>query len=61
MIENAPIVKDMRKIRETISEKFDNDIDRYIDYLVSEKRKIRAQKPTIKGADSESVEFRDNP
>jgi len=37
MIEDAPIVKDTRKVRCSISEKFDNDPDRYIDYLLSQK------------------------
>ena len=38
MIENAPIVKDIRNIREDISESFDNDLDRYTDYLISKER-----------------------
>lgn len=33
MIEDAPIVKDTRHVRETISQQFEHDIDRYIDYL----------------------------
>ncbi|MCP4695799.1 MAG: hypothetical protein GY862_02960 [Gammaproteobacteria bacterium] len=35
MIENSLIVNDTRKIRCDISEKFGDDIDRYIDYLLS--------------------------
>jgi hypothetical protein len=36
MIEDAPIVKDIRKIRCAISQQFDDDLDRYIDYLRSQ-------------------------
>ena len=36
MIEDAPIVKDIRKIRCAISQQFDDDPDRYIDYLLSQ-------------------------
>ncbi|OGW18555.1 MAG: hypothetical protein A3G93_13085 [Nitrospinae bacterium RIFCSPLOWO2_12_FULL_45_22] len=39
MIEDAPIVKDTRRVRSSISEKFANDPDRYIDYLLSQKPK----------------------
>jgi len=34
MIKNSPIVNDTRKVRKAISEKFDNDIDKYINYLL---------------------------
>jgi hypothetical protein len=34
MIENSLIVEDTRKIRCAISEKFNNDSDKYIDYLM---------------------------
>ena len=34
MIENSLIVEDTRKIRCAISKKFDNDADKYIDYLI---------------------------
>jgi hypothetical protein len=37
MIEEAQIVKDTRRVRRAISEKFGNDPDRYIDYLLSQK------------------------
>jgi len=37
MIENPPIVKDTRRVRAIISERFDNDPDQYIDYLLSQK------------------------
>jgi hypothetical protein len=40
MIEDAPIVKDIRKIRCAISQQFDDDLDRYIDYLRSQPPKI---------------------
>jgi hypothetical protein len=39
MIEDAPIVKDTRKVRSSISKKFGNDPDRYIDYLLSQEQK----------------------
>ena len=39
MIEDAPIVKDTRKVRFSISKKFGNDLDRYIDYLLSQEQK----------------------
>lgn len=39
MIEDAPIVKDTRKVRFSISKKFGNDPDRYIDYLFSQEQK----------------------
>ncbi len=35
MIENSPIVNDIRNIRKAISRKFGNDTDKYIDYLIS--------------------------
>ena len=37
MIEESFIVKDTRKIRCSISERFDNNVDLYIDYLLSQK------------------------
>ena len=36
MIKDSPIVEDIRRIRNKISEKFDHDIGRYIAYLQSE-------------------------
>ncbi|MEK8019553.1 MAG: hypothetical protein VSS75_021985 [Candidatus Parabeggiatoa sp.] len=39
MIEDAPIVRDIRKIRCAISQQFDDDLDQYIDYLRSQKPK----------------------
>ncbi len=33
MIEDAPIVKETRHVRCAISQQFNHDIDRYIDYL----------------------------
>ena len=40
MIENSHIVNDTRKIRCFISDRFDNDADSYIDYLLSKRKKI---------------------
>ena len=40
MIEDAPIVRDIRKIRCAISQQFDDDLDRYIDYLRSQPPKM---------------------
>ncbi len=39
MIENSHIVTDTRKIRCFISDRFDNDVDSYIDYLLSRKNR----------------------
>ena len=39
MIEDSPIVKDTRKVRSSISKKFGNDPDRYVDYLLSQEQK----------------------
>ena len=44
MIKNSPIVEDIRRIRNKISEKFDHDIDRYIAYLQSEAASRQAKK-----------------
>ena len=33
MVEDSPVVKDIRRIRCAISEKFDHDVDKYIEYL----------------------------
>ena len=44
MIKNSPIVEDIRRIRNKISEKFDHDIDRYIAYLQSEAAARQAKK-----------------
>lgn len=45
MIKDSPIVEDIRRIRNKISEKFDHDIDRYIAYLHSEAASRQAKKP----------------
>jgi hypothetical protein len=61
MIENAPIVKDIRNIREDISESFDNDLDRYADYLISKERNGLDESSSLdhrfprSGRDAESV------
>ena len=44
MIDDALIVKDTRKVRHAISRRFDNDIDKYVDYLVSEREKRKVKK-----------------
>ena len=44
MIDDALIVKDTRKVRHAISKKFNNDIDKYIDYLVTKREKREDQK-----------------
>ena len=33
MVEDSLVVKDIRRIRRAISEQFDHDINKYIDYL----------------------------
>ena len=44
MIKDSPIVEDIRRIRNKISEKFDHDIDRYIAYLQNEAALRQAKK-----------------
>ena len=44
MIKDSPIVEDIRRIRNKISEKFDHDIGRYIAYLQSEAAARQAKK-----------------
>ncbi len=44
MIKDSPIVEDIRRIRNKISEKFDHDIGRYIAYLQSEAASRQAKK-----------------
>ena len=44
MIKDSPIVEDIRRIRNKISEKFDHDIGRYIAYLQSEAVSRQAKK-----------------
>jgi hypothetical protein len=51
MIKDSPIVEDIRRIRNKISEKFDHDIDRYIAYLQSE-ASARQAKKTAQCSDS---------
>jgi hypothetical protein len=45
MVEDAAIVKETRKVRCSISERFGNDPDRYIDYLMAQEDK---SKPVLK-------------
>lgn len=44
MIKNSPIVEDIRRIRNKISEKFDHNVDRYIAYLQNEAASRQAKK-----------------
>ena len=44
MIDDALIVKDTRKVRHAISKKFNNDIDKYVDYLVNKREKHKGPK-----------------
>lgn len=44
MIKDSPIVEDIRRIRNKISEKFNHDIDRYIAYLQREAASRQAKK-----------------
>ena len=53
MIKNSPIVEDIRRIRNKISEKFDHDIDRYIAYLQSEAASRQAKKAVQQANSSE--------
>ena len=50
MIKDSPIVEDIRRIRNKISEKFDHDIDRYIAYLQNE-ASARQSKKTAQCSD----------
>ena len=45
MIEDAPIVKDTRRVRSLISNRFGNDLDKYLAYLRTNKPR---QKPGVK-------------
>lgn len=57
MIEDAPIVQDTRRVRVLISRRFDDDIDRYLDYLsnadqetpskIVAKKKVRVHRKKI--------------
>ena len=53
MIKNSPIVEDIRRIRNKISEKFDHDIDRYIAYLQTEAASRQAKKTVQRVNNSE--------
>lgn len=53
MIKNSPIVEDIRRIRNKISEKFDHDIDRYIAYLQSEAASRQTKKVVQQANSSE--------
>ena len=39
MIESSAIVNDTRRVRSYISQKFRNDTDKYIDFLISQEKK----------------------
>ena len=54
MIKDSPIVEDIRRIRNKISEKFDHDIDRYIAYLQSEAAARQAKKAAQASDNSEN-------
>ena len=41
MIKNAPIVNDTRRVRRLISENFNNNHNKYIDYLLSQKKESK--------------------
>ena len=62
MIKDSPIVEDIRRIRNKISEKFDHDIDRYIDYLQKEAASRQAKKATQQSNSSENrIDDTENP
>lgn len=54
MIKNSPIVEDIRRIRNKISEKFDHDVDRYIAYLQNEAASRQARKNVQRPGSSEN-------
>ncbi len=43
MVEDSPIVADTRRVRHAISERFNNDPDRYIDYLLTQEAEAAAK------------------
>jgi hypothetical protein len=52
MVEDAGIVRETRKVRCSISERFGNDPDRYIDYLMAQEDKAKpVLKPNDKSAE----------
>ena len=53
MIKDSPIVEDIRRIRNKISERFDHDIGRYIAYLQSEATSHQAKKAVQQANSSE--------
>ena len=54
MVDDAQIVKETRRVRCSISEKFDNDPDRYIDYLLSQEDKNKAKfRPSVEPTKSD--------
>lgn len=54
MIKNSPIVEDTRRVRHMISEKFDHDIRRYIDYLQREAASRQEKKSVQRPGSSEN-------
>ena len=58
MIKDSPIVEDIRRIRNKISEKFDHDIDRYITYLQS-RASSRQREATVLCSDSSDKRIAD--
>jgi hypothetical protein len=48
MIEDAPIVNDTRRVRELISQHFEHDIDRYLDYLCAQTQDVVLKIPVKK-------------
>ena len=59
MIKDSPIVDDVRRIRNKISEKFDHDRDRYIAYLQSEtaSRQVKKVAQHSKSSENRSVDI----
>jgi len=55
VIEVSPIVKDTRKIRCSISDRFDNDVDSYIDYLLFRKNRTAVVAESEKDAQHGSL------
>ncbi len=55
MIEDAPMVKDIRQIRCLISRQFNDDSDQYIDYLLAKETKKEALKSDKSGDNKHSI------
>lgn len=54
IIKDSPIVEDTRRVRRMISEEFDHDIRRYIDYLQRKAASRQAKKAVQRSDNSDN-------